>query len=65
MLDTFRSLFGTYEPIQSVVSGSAIDGTAIYCYSIDWSYIFNAVLVCILVYSFCRLLGLMFGGGRR
>lgn len=65
MLDLFRQLFGTYTPIQNLVSGSELDGTAVYSYSIDWAYVFNLIFVAIVLWSIMRLLGLVLGGGRR
>lgn len=65
MLDYFISLFGVYEPIQSLVSGSELDGTAVYSYSCNWAYIFNCVFVAIVLWSIMRLIGLLLGGSRR
>lgn len=59
ILDLFRSLFGTYEPLQSVVSGSVENGDIVYAYSIDWSYIFHALFVLIILYSITRLVGIL------
>lgn len=59
ILDLFRSLFGIYEPIQSVVSGSVENGDIVYAYSIDWSYIFHALFVLIILYSITRLVGIL------
>lgn len=65
MLDLFRNLFGDYVPVQSVVSGSAIDGTATYVYSCDWSYIFNCLLFMLVLYCFFRLVGILLGGSNK
>lgn len=65
MLDTFRYLFGTYTPIQSLVSGDPANGDAVYSYSVDWSYVFNCIILCIVVYSIMRLIGILLGGSRR
>lgn len=65
MLDLFRDLFGDYVPVQSVVSGSAIDGSAVYQYSCDWSYIFNCICFIIVLYSFFRLVGILLGGSNK
>lgn len=59
ILDTFRSLFGTYTPIQSVVSGTVEGGDIVYAYSIDWSYLFHALFVLIILYSITRLIGIL------
>lgn len=59
ILDVFRSLFGTYTPIQSIVSGSVENGDVVYAYSIDWTYIFHAVFVLIVLYSITRLIGIL------
>ena len=59
IVDLFRSLFGTYEPIQSVVSGSVENGDIVYAYSIDWTYLFHAVFVLIILYSITRLIGIL------
>lgn len=59
ILEVFRSLFGTYSPIQSIVSGSVENGDVVYAYSIDWTYIFHAVFVLIVLYSITRLIGII------
>lgn len=59
ILEVFRSLFGTYTPIQSIVSGSVENGDIVYAYSIDWTYIFHAVFVLIVLYSITRLIGIL------
>lgn len=59
ILEVFRSLFGTYSPIQSIVSGSVENGDIVYAYSIDWTYIFHAVFVLIVLYSITRLIGIL------
>lgn len=59
ILEVFRSLFGTYTPIQSIVSGSVENGDVVYAYSIDWTYIFHAVFVLIVLYSITRLIGIL------
>lgn len=59
IVDTFRSLFGTYQPIQSVVSGTVENGDIVYAYSIDWSYLFHAVFVLIILYGITRLIGIL------
>lgn len=65
MLDTFRLIFGDYTPVQSLVSGDPLNGDAVYFYSIDWSYIFALIIVCIIIYSFFRLVGILLGGSNR
>lgn len=65
MLQYFTQLFGTYEPIQSLVSGSELDGTAVYTYSCDWACIFNYVFVAIVLWSIMRLIGILLGGSRK
>ena len=66
MVSMFRQLFGTYEPIQNLVSGDPLDPTTcVYSYSIDWAYVFNCIVVVVLFYSLCRLIGILLGGGRR
>ena len=65
MLELFCSLFGSYEPIQSVVSGSVEGGDIVYSYCIDWSYVFNLILVCIVVYGIFKLISILLGGSRR
>lgn len=64
MLDIFRNLFGSYTPIQSLVSGDPSAGDAVYTYSMDWSAIFNYIIVCIAIYSIFRLIGILLGGSR-
>lgn len=65
MLDLFRTLFGTYSPIQSLVSGDPVEGTAVYSYSCDWSYIFNCIVFAIVLYCFFRLVGILLGGSNK
>ena len=52
MLDLFHQLFGYYEPIVQLVSGDPLNGDAVYQCCIDWSYVFNLILVCIVVHRF-------------
>lgn len=49
----FKTLFGTYEPIQNVVTTDA-DGIITYSYSIDWGIITHYVLVIILFWCVCK-----------
>lgn len=65
MLQYFNQLFGTYEPIQSLVSGSELDGTAVYTYSCNWGIVFNYIFVAIVLWSLMRLIGILLGGSRR
>lgn len=62
MISDFIDLFGSYSPIQNVVSD--IDGVVTYSYSIDWGYIFGAVCFCIALYSVFRIIGCLFRGCR-
>lgn len=59
ILEVFRCLFGSYEPIQSIVSGSVENGDVVYAYSVDWTYLFHAVFICIVLYSITRLIGIL------
>lgn len=59
MIELFKELFGTYEPIQNVAS-IIDDGTntvTTYAYSIDWSAICHYVMIIILFYTVCRVCG--------
>ena len=53
IIDYFRALFGSYTPIQNVVTTDA-DGIVTYSYSIDWSIIAHYVLVIILFWCVCK-----------
>lgn len=59
MIELFKELFGTYEPIQNVAS-IIDDGTntvTTYAYSIDWSAICHYAMIIILFYTVCRVCG--------
>ena len=49
----FKSLFGSYQPIQNVISTDA-DGIVTYSYSIDWAIICHYALVVILFWCVCK-----------
>lgn len=59
IVDTFRSLFGAYAPIQSIVSGTVEGGDVVYEYSVDFSYLFHAFFVLIILYGITRLIGIL------
>ena len=62
MLDLFHQLFGYYEPIVQLVSGDPLNGDAVYQCCIDWSYVFNLILVCIVVHGILKLISIVLGG---
>ena len=67
MIEYFKTLFGEYQPIQNVAS-VIDDGTntvTTYSYSIDWSAICHYVLVIILFYTVCRVIGSIITGMSR
>lgn len=61
MVSYFESLFGSYSPIVTLVSGSAETFDAVYEVSTNWSAVFSYIMVAILLYSICRIVGLLFG----
>ena len=57
MLETFKNLFGAYEPIANAVTEVVGEQTIeIVKYSIDWGYIFYAAMVLIMVSGAFKLL---------
>ena len=62
MLETFKSLFGTYEPIANTVTEVVGEQTIeVIKYSIDWSYIFYAAMILIMVGGTFKLLRSIIG----
>lgn len=66
--DLFKTIFGVYQPIQTIseniiTTTTDIDGNTIvtetisYINSVDWSYIGSVVVFCILFYCALRILG--------
>lgn len=52
IISIFKSLFGSYQPIQNVVSD--VDGVITYSYSVDFAEITHFILVIILFYTVCK-----------
>lgn len=59
LFELFKSLFGEYSPIQSLVSGTVEDGTAVYEYSVDFGYIVHGIIIIVTFYSIMRLIGIL------
>lgn len=60
LVDMFKDLFGSYEPIENVASViTDADGvtTTTYAYSIDFASVCHFLLVAILFYTVCRVIG--------
>lgn len=59
LIQMFRDLFGSYAPIENIAS-TIDDGTTVtttYAYSIDFSAICHYILVIILFYTVCKVIG--------
>ena len=59
MIDLFKQLFGEYVPIQEIAS-TIDDGTNVtttYAYSIDFASVCHFILVIILFYTVCKVIG--------
>ena len=62
MLETFKSLFGAYEPIANTVTEVVGNQTIeVVKYSIDWGYIFYAGMILIMVAGAFKLLRAIVG----
>lgn len=53
----FETLFGSYEPIQTLISGSVENGDAVYEISTNWGYIGSVVGFLIVLYCVLRIFG--------
>lgn len=58
LITYFKTLFGSYQPIQNVVYTDA-DGIVTYSYSIDWGILAHYVLVIILFWSVCKCISVI------
>lgn len=52
LIEWFKSLFGSYTPIQNIVS--EVDGVVTYSYSIDFAAVTHFILVIILFWCVCK-----------
>lgn len=55
MRDLIISIFGTYTPVTDA-AGTALQGMA----GVDWPYLAGVALFALVLYSFFRLLGVVF-----
>lgn len=55
MRDLIISIFGTYTPVTDT-AGTALQGMA----GVDWPYLAGVALFALVLYSFFRLLGVVF-----
>lgn len=57
------SIFGTYTPVETVIgvdsSDNLIYGVAAGMAGVDWIYVAGVVLFAIVLYGFCRLVGVL------
>lgn len=58
LIEMFKGLFGTYQPIQNVVSETAEQ--TIYSYSWDFGAITHYILVIILFWCVCKCISSIF-----
>lgn len=59
MREIIIQLFGTYTPLLDPVTGQAVIGVA----GVDWEWIAGVFLFGIVLYSFLRLVGVIFKDG--
>lgn len=59
LIEMFKTLFGTYAPIQNVASviQEGENTVTTYAYSIDWSAITHFALIVILFWTVCKVCG--------
>lgn len=50
-VDSFKAIFGTYEPLIDPVSGSYVDGFA----GADWSYILAGFAFCLALWGVFKI----------
>lgn len=59
LITMFKTLFGTYTPIQNIASviQDGENTVTTYSYSIDWSAITHFALIVILFWTVCKVCG--------
>ena len=57
------TIFGTYTPVEGVIGVDSLDQPIVGVISgmagVDWTYIAGVLLFAILLYGFCRLVGVL------